>query len=37
PILSDQAPQGVSLINSSFVCETPGVYFFSFHISVKSR
>ncbi|KAJ0002540.1 hypothetical protein NQD34_007689 [Periophthalmus magnuspinnatus] len=37
PILSDQAAQGVSLINSSFVCETPGVYFFSFHISVKSK
>ncbi|XP_072296107.1 complement C1q subcomponent subunit B-like [Eucyclogobius newberryi] len=37
PILSDPAPQIVSLTNGSFVCKTPGLYFFSFHVSVKSR
>ncbi|KAF7651349.1 hypothetical protein LDENG_00112140 [Lucifuga dentata] len=38
-IVSDLAPQfqGVSLKNGSFVCETKGVYFFTYHISAKSR
>ncbi|XP_022597780.1 complement C1q subcomponent subunit B-like [Seriola dumerili] len=33
----DQQFQGVSLTNGSFVCVIKGVYFFSYHISAKSR
>lgn len=37
PILSGQARQEETLTNGSFVCTIPGVYFFSFHVSAKSR
>ncbi|KAK7899430.1 hypothetical protein WMY93_020283 [Mugilogobius chulae] len=39
PILPDPAPQPqlVSSTNGTFICKTQGVYFFSFHISVRSR
>uniref|UniRef100_A0A665X8D9 Complement C1q B chain n=1 Tax=Echeneis naucrates TaxID=173247 RepID=A0A665X8D9_ECHNA len=33
----DQRLQGVSLTNGSFMCVTKGVYFFSYHISARSR
>lgn len=36
PILPGLA-QEETLKNGSFVCKTPGVYFFSFHVSAKSR
>uniref|UniRef100_A0A8C6SGH4 C1q domain-containing protein n=1 Tax=Neogobius melanostomus TaxID=47308 RepID=A0A8C6SGH4_9GOBI len=37
PILPNLAPRQEVLTNGSFVCRTPGVYFFGFHVSVKSR
>uniref|UniRef100_A0A672HLD8 Complement C1q B chain n=1 Tax=Salarias fasciatus TaxID=181472 RepID=A0A672HLD8_SALFA len=33
----DQQFQGESLTNGTFVCTTRGVYFFSYHMSAKSR
>nr|AFZ93920.1 complement component 1qB like-protein [Oplegnathus fasciatus]AFZ93922.1 complement component 1qB-like protein [Oplegnathus fasciatus] len=33
----DRQFQGDSLANGSFVCVTKGVYFFSYHVSAKSR
>lgn len=39
PILSelDERLQGESLTNGSFTCTIKGVYFFSYHVSAKSR
>lgn len=37
PILSGLSGQEETLKNGSFVCKTSGVYFFSFHVSAKSR
>lgn len=33
----DQQFGGTSLVNGAFVCTTRGVYFFSYHVSAKSR
>ncbi|TDH14554.1 hypothetical protein EPR50_G00045050 [Perca flavescens] len=34
---SDEQPQGLLLPNGTFTCTISGVYFFSYHVSAKSR